>query len=166
MHVIVVAGARYFEWKKVRLRSSCARSSISSASARSTPSRACEPVNVLRVGAAYLAVASQGAETTPGAPRPNAGNTVWGDLDQGKPPDTAADSSRVRHAHGRTGREEAARGRRLGLRAEVRRLPGADHQGQAASGASIQEEQGPHRDVSGNRGGRPAVEGGSSSSRR
>ena len=75
------------------------------------------------------------------------------------PLDAAAGEPRVRHADGRTGRQEAPRGRRLDLRAEVRRLPRPDHQGRAASRAPVEEEQGPRRDVSENRGGRPAVEG-------
>ena len=72
---------------------------------------------------------------------------------RGSPPKTSR-----RHCSGQAprssrrwpaGREEAARGRRLDLRAEARRLRGTDHQGRAASRASIQKEQGPHRDVSG-----------------
>ena len=74
--------------------------------------------------------------------------------------DTAASEACVHHAHGRPGREEAPRGRRVDLRAQVRRLPGADHQGRPASRASIQEAQRPRRDVPGDRGGvRLAVEG-------
>src|SRR5688572_13054832 len=40
------------------------------------------------------------------------------------------------------------------------------HQGRAAHRASVQEEQGPHRDVSGSRRGRSAVEGRSGGDRR
>ena len=70
-----------------------------------------------------------------GQPEEEAGATT-----EGKPPDAAADEPRVRHARGLAGRDEAARGPRLHQRDEVRRLPGADHHGQPATRATIQEE--------------------------
>jgi hypothetical protein len=47
---------------------------------------------------------------------------------EGKPLGTAADTSRVRHNRWPHRSSSVSRGRRLGLRAEVRRVPGADHQ--------------------------------------